>query len=97
MDIQKAKDSLDLIMDSPDDFLFTAKYLREYINNALSYLEKPMCKDIKEIISILSIGQELWEDNWEDQLKNLINQYAETYHDKKCAECIGKLPAFPLR
>ena len=97
MNTQKIRDALDLILDSPDDFLFTAKYLREHIEEALKELEAPEDEDYSDIIEYLSDCQSGWSDTWHDDIKNRIWNHIESYHAKKCAECIGQLPAFPHR
>ena len=97
MNIQKVKEALDLILDSPDDFLFTAKYLREHIEVALKELEAPEDEDYSDIIEYLSDCQSGWSDTWQDDIKNMIWHHIESYHAKKCSECVGQLPAFPHR
>ena len=34
-------------------------------------------------------------DNETDEAIEILNKYAESYHAKKCADCISKLPTFP--
>ena len=33
-------------------------------------------------------------DNETVEAIEILNKYAESYHAKKCAECLGKLPVF---
>jgi len=65
---------------------------------ALAELEKPMngdAMDVADRIRAICFDETMGYDSF--MAESLIKDFAESYHAKKCAECIGSLPAFPHR
>ena len=105
MDIAKVEASLEhlrYLLQQPDEFLFTVKYLREHFSEALVELEKPDDDylDLEGVVQCIceDAGIECESSDFdgkpdyyvqldESHAKELIQEYAESYHAKKCAEC----------
>ena len=70
--------------------------IRELVDSieALAELEKPVDGDAIDTVEQIYIS---FGDNYRDEATEVLNQYAESYHAKKCTECVGQLPAFPHR
>ncbi len=69
------------IFNSPDDFLFSAKFLRENLQDAIFTLEKEIPNDdaldtVEQIY--MSFG-----DNEIEEAIDILNQYAESYNIQK--------------
>lgn len=61
---------------------------------ALAELEKPAEENARIIAIDISLGALDRAEYWEVIVPKVLQQYAESYHAKKCAECVGSLPAF---
>lgn len=62
--------------------LASQSYHTDYIEEALAELEKP------------AVHGPIYVP---DALEKEVDRISESYHAKKCAECVGNLPAFPHR
>jgi len=74
-------ETLKRIIDSPDDFLFTAKYLRETLKDIEI---KPNSQITASMI--LSKCLEIYDGDMINEIAGIISEYAEAYHVKKSAE-----------
>ena len=89
MDLQKVKGALI----SAESTLSEDGYNCTFIREALAELEKPVddkdadkvASDIEEIQFLLNDGSVMARRH--ARMVDLIQQYAESYHAKKCAEC----------
>lgn len=89
MDLQR-------IVDAPDDSLFTAKFLRGPLKEAIAELEKPADEDADKVTSEIEDIHFLLNDGSimnkrHGKCASLIQQYAEAYHAKKCKICLTEL------
>ena len=96
MNIQKVKEAIVHIISQPNEFLFTAKYLREYFQESLAELDNPVDVDARIIARDISTGALEYAEYWDNIVTKLIQQYAEQYHAKKCAECTQKKAPYKL-
>lgn len=90
MNIEKVKEGLEHLrhlIQQPDDFMFTAKYLREHFGEVLAELEKPAIENARIIAIDISLGALDRAEYWEVIVPQVIQQYAEAFHDERCAEC----------
>lgn len=85
MNTQKIKEALEYYA-SADNMVVSAILARE----ALAELEKPADEDSLELAMGLINGITLHgiNDETAEIYSNLIQQYAEAYHAKKCGECV---------
>ena len=56
-----------------------------------------LARSIRRFTHISGTGGDLVHVRADMQAAQLIQQYADNRIAKKCAECVGKLPAFPRR
>lgn len=90
MDLGKVKEALIMGLNAVESAGWTRSQEKEAqeIREALAELEKPVDDDA------ISFAERLWRDAYAMQrgdvnkkAAELIQQYAESYHAKKCAEC----------
>ena len=97
MNIQKVKEALQYGSKMGHLFDFDFRTFDE----ALAELENPVDDDVKELADALE-GWNRAGWSFEHIAHDIVTGWgirgfanAESYHAKKCAECIGRLPAFP--
>lgn len=102
MNLDKVKEALIMGLNAVESAGWTRSQEKEAqeIREALAELEKPAeyvsMNDMVYNIALNFCGAHSSDEytRAENHAKNLITQYAESYHAKKCAECVGILPAF---
>jgi hypothetical protein len=106
MNMQKVKEEIMHIISQPNDFLFTAKYLREYFQESIAELEaeKPE-EDATCVLCECEFYDSKYPQNCSGELggepaiaqctkyannSRIFQKYAESYHKQKCEECNNK-------
>ena len=91
--IEKARECIGQVANSPDDFLFTAKFLRENLKTLLAAIdaEKPSgCPTFDcYIASSDCAGCCLRSDCFPNEPQ--VQAYAASYHAEQCAKCCWTL------
>ena len=99
MNIQKVKEALEAakaelpeLSSGPNGKEPKAIRAARLVCEAIAELEKPVDDEIDTVEQIyISFG-----DNYRDEATEVLNQYAESYHAKKCAECTKKKAPYKL-
>lgn len=87
--IEKAKNTLENIINSPDDFLFTARYLRDNIKDLLYYPETEKRKiqivrnKFAKIIIAKLLGSLEANPIYIREIENVLIEYAEAIKEIK--------------
>ena len=96
IDLQKIKEAVQLglaFYDDSDPTLTHRAETRDIFIQALAEFEKPVVIDYYDLaLRIMAMGNEDYRpakiaDKIEEYNKEAVQQYAESYHQRKCAEC----------
>lgn len=82
IDLEKVKEALKHIIDQPDEFMFTAKYLRCYFQEIIGEPDNPIDEDVLQVAS-----RWVTLENNIESLAYDLQQFAASYHARECAKC----------
>ena len=97
--MQKVKDALIMGLNAVESAGWTRSQSKEAqeIREAIAELENHEGSALSTVIKWAEdyFDHDIITGAFHESLAILLNQYAESYHAKKCEECLANLPAFP--